>query len=76
MINKADLNTKVTEEIEDYLKEENIAHISNLPYDESFTKAMVEGKTIVEFDKDKSGVLKPILVDSWEKIKIETNKEK
>jgi len=37
-----------------------------LPYDENFTKAMTQGKTIVEFD---NGQLKNTLTDSWNKIK-------
>lgn len=66
IINKFDINEKVTKEIGEFLKEENIAHISNLPYDDNFTKAMTVGQTIVEFDK---GQLQTTLTDSWNKIK-------
>ncbi len=66
IINKADLNTKVARQIEEFLREENIIHISDLPYDETFTKAMTNGQTIVEYD---DANLKNILVNSWEKIK-------
>ena len=65
IINKSDLNTKVTGEIEDFLKEENIIHISNLPYDETFTTAMTFGKTIVEYGESN---LKEIIKGNWEKI--------
>jgi len=71
IINKADLNTKVARQIEKFLKEENIIHISDLPYDETFTKAMINGQTIVEYDEAN---LKNIVVKSWEKIKEHTNK--
>ena len=66
IINKFDINEKVTKEIGEFLKEENIAHISNLPYDDNFTKAMTVGQTIVEFDK---GQLQTTLTESWNRIK-------
>lgn len=66
IINKADVNPAKTAEIKQFLTRENIAHISDLPYDENFTKAMTQGKTIVEFD---NGQLKNTLTDSWNKIK-------
>ena len=65
MINKSDLNLQVTSEIELFLKEENIIHISNLPYDETFTKAMINGQTIVEYNQND---LNKILTESWETI--------
>ncbi len=37
-----------------------------MPYNENFTKAMTNAKTIVEFD---NGELKEIVTKSWEKIK-------
>ena len=66
IINKFDINRKVTGEIEAFLKEENILHIANLPYDETFTKAMTFGQTIVEYD---TNALKQKIDDSWSKIK-------
>ena len=66
IINKADLNSQKTLEIEGFLKEENIVHIANLPYDESFTKAMTLGQTIVEYSNSN---LAKQLNESWAKIK-------
>ncbi len=66
IINKSDINEKVSEEIEAFLREENILHITNLPYDEQFTIAMTNGQTIVESD---SNGLKQKIADSWDKIK-------
>ncbi|MEA1986443.1 MAG: ATP-binding protein [Candidatus Marinimicrobia bacterium] len=66
IINKADVNKKKVKEIHNFLEEENIEFIADIPYDENFTKAMTNGKTIVEFD---NGKLKEILEKSWEKIK-------
>ncbi|MEN8121189.1 MAG: ATP-binding protein [Bacteroidota bacterium] len=66
IINKSDLNHEKSKEIYDFLREENIIHISDLPYDESFTKAMTLGQTIVEYSNNN---LNERLTESWEKIK-------
>jgi len=70
IINKADINNEVSGEIEKFLKKENIAHISSLPYDETFTEAMTEGKTIVEYGKNK---LNNSIVESWKKVQLLAN---
>lgn len=66
IINKCDINPKISLEIAVFLCHENILHLANLPYEENFTKAMTQGKTIVEYD---NGNLNELLTDSWEKIK-------
>lgn len=66
IINKADVNPEKCIEIVQFLKENDITHITDLPYDENFTRAMVKGQTIVEYDH---GKLKDLLTESWEKIK-------
>ncbi len=66
IINKADVNPGKCAEIVQFLKENDIVHLTDLPYDENFTKAMVLGQTMVEYDH---GVLKELLTDSWEKVK-------
>ncbi len=72
IINKADVNPGKCAEIMHFLKEEDIVHLTDLPYDENFTRAMIQGQTIVEFDQ---GILKELLTESWGKIKkIVTNK--
>ncbi len=48
VINKADLNDKYADEIRKYLEEEQMDMLGTLPYDENFTAAMVQGKTILE----------------------------
>ncbi|NQT65733.1 MAG: 4Fe-4S binding protein [FCB group bacterium] len=65
IINKADINIKKSNEIHKFLEDEKIDFIANIPYDENFTKAMTQGKTIVEFDDDGIG---GILNNCWEKI--------
>ncbi|MCF7833282.1 MAG: ATP-binding protein [Candidatus Marinimicrobia bacterium] len=66
IINKADLNEGKRLKIENFLKNKGINHIADIPYDENFTKSMMQGKTIVEFDNSQ---LKSILENSWEQIK-------
>jgi MinD superfamily P-loop ATPase len=66
IINKADVNPGKCAEIEQFLTENEIVHLSNLPYDENFTRAMVLDQTMVEYDH---GILKELLVESWEKVK-------
>ncbi len=62
IINKADINTKVNLQIKEFLEEEGIVHIADLPYDENFTKAMTKGQTIVEYS---DGYLKRTIIESW-----------
>jgi MinD superfamily P-loop ATPase len=68
IINKSDLNTGVSAEIERFLKAENILHLADLPYDETFTESMTQGQTIVEYSKNRST---EIITDNWNKIKQE-----
>lgn len=70
IINKADINTTISTEIVDFLNKENILHISNISYDENFTKAMTLGKTVVEYS---DGQLSKTIEDSWKKIKQHIN---
>ena len=67
IINKSDINKEVSKEIEKFLEKEDIVHISSLPYDETFTEAMTEGKTIVEYKKNE---LYKSLAESWEKVQL------
>ncbi|OYT15411.1 MAG: (4Fe-4S)-binding protein, partial [Bacteroidetes bacterium 4572_77] len=65
IINKADLNKEITQEIISYLAQEEVVHLASLPYDESFTAAMTNCEAIVE----REGKIKEILEDTWIKIK-------
>ena len=66
IINKADLNVQASEKIEDFLKAEDILHISSLPYDKIFTESMTYGQTVIEYtNNDMTSMIK----DSWAKIK-------
>jgi MinD superfamily P-loop ATPase len=65
IINKSDLNPEIREQVKAFLSEAGIKHLADLPYDESFTRAMVQGKTIVELD---SGELKNHISACWNRI--------
>ena len=66
IINKCDLNAEVTEEIEAFLIEEEVSLVAKLPYDETFTKALVQAQTIIEYG---ASSLSAELEMSWENIK-------
>ena len=54
-VNKFDLNPSAGEAIEAFARERDISVIGRVPFDPAFTKAMVQGKTIVEFDSQSEG---------------------
>jgi MinD superfamily P-loop ATPase len=49
-INKYDLNRDMTETIEAYARDKGLAVLGRIPFDSSFTEAMVQKQTIVEYD--------------------------
>ena len=64
IINKADLNPEIRDKIKVFLKTKRIDHLADLPYDTMFTKAMLEGKTIVEYpESDIANTIKQIWND-------------
>jgi MinD superfamily P-loop ATPase len=54
-INKFDLNPDEAQTIEDVATAHNIRVLNRVPFDPAFTRAMVQGKTIVEFDGNSEG---------------------
>lgn len=54
-VNKFDLNPDMGKAIEVFAKERDIRVLGRIPFDHAFTKAMVQGKTIVEFDNRSEG---------------------
>ncbi len=65
IVNKGDLNPVVLADLKSFLSDNAIALLAEIPYNEKFTEAITNGKTIVEWD----GELKEIISNSWEKIK-------
>lgn len=64
VINKYDLNIEKSAEIEQFLQEEQIDHLANIPFDPIFSTAMIEEKTIVET----SSPLKHLMEEIWDRI--------
>ena len=54
-INKFDLNPDMGKAIEAFARERNVGVIGRVPFDPTFTRAMVQGKNIVEFDARSEG---------------------
>jgi len=65
IINKYDINKEQTIEIKKFLHGEQIDHLADIPYNPFFSKAMVEGKAIVEIESP----LKQLLEEIWTSIK-------
>jgi MinD superfamily P-loop ATPase len=52
IINKFDLNLDNTRQIESWCKENGLPVFARLPHDESFTRAMVKGQVITEYQEN------------------------
>ncbi len=66
IINKADINISVSEELEKYFNENDIPLLAKIPFDKQWVASMVEGKTLVEYIPD-SEIAKQIK-GIWNKI--------
>jgi MinD superfamily P-loop ATPase len=49
-VNKADLNPEATRDIQSFTEERSYSFLGTIPFDPVFTKAMVTGQTILEYD--------------------------
>jgi len=65
VVNKYDLNMEMTKNIEKYCKDNNIQLIGKVSFDESIVKAMVEGKTIIEYPDGKA---KKEIIKIWNEL--------
>jgi len=66
IVNKANINHEVSNDIVAFLEEEGIALLGRLPYDENFSRAMVHQLTVVEYDE---GELQQILTKAWQRVR-------
>lgn len=64
LINKADINPDLVDEMKKYCQSNDIPLLGTLPYDPRFTKAQVKGESIVEFDPEGIGKLFPPMWDT------------
>ena len=65
-INKYDLNPEMTEKIEAYALSRHMTLLGRIPFDQVFTKAMIQGKNILEHAPDSPAA--ESIREVWEKI--------
>lgn len=65
-VNKFDLNQEQTQAIEDMVKKKNMTFVGKIPFDPAFTKSMVQGQTIAEYDRGSE--VNRAVEDVWNKI--------
>ena len=65
-INKFDINPQMTKTIEQYSNDNGLPLIGKIPFDPFFTKAMVEKKTIIEYDSNSDAA--QAVQEVWEKV--------
>jgi MinD superfamily P-loop ATPase len=65
IINKFDLNSDQTRRIESWCRENELPIFARFPHDESFTRAMVQGQVITEYQSN--GLTKAIQ-QAWKNI--------
>jgi len=70
-INKYDINKENSKKIEQYCKDKNIQVVGKLPYDKVMTESMVNGQNVIEYRESE---LSKMMVEMWEKIKVELQK--
>ena len=68
VINKFDLNLDITQEIERYAQKNQVQLLGKICFDESIVKALVEGKTIIEFT---DGRAKKEIINIWQDLEKE-----
>ncbi|MEW6385995.1 MAG: ATP-binding protein [Thermodesulfobacteriota bacterium] len=68
LVNKADLHWETAEAISQFCREKGYTFLGHLPFDPDFTRAQVEGRTIMEYNNQKLHVL---LREVWERLKSE-----
>lgn len=65
-VNKFDLNLEMTEKVEEYGRSRNMTLLGRIPFDPIFTKAMIEGKNVMEYAPDSQAAV--AIHDVWEKV--------
>ncbi len=65
-VNRYDLNEEITEEIEALARRNGVAILPRIPFDPDFVRAMLKGKTIVEYNEQSPSAI--IVKEVWEQI--------
>lgn len=66
VINKCDINPEVTEMVKEYLSEKGIELLAELPFDKAMVEAMVNRKTIIEYDE--GHIISKRLKEVWKRL--------
>lgn len=66
VINKYDINIETSNEIEFWLNESKIPLLAKIPFDTKMVKALLEEKTIIEYDPN--SIVSKSLTKVWEKL--------
>lgn len=64
-VNKADINPEKTREIEKFAKENGLKYLGAIPFDQVFTRSMVNRQTVFEYDSNSNA--KKAIKNVWEK---------
>lgn len=65
IINKADLNRNISDKISDTARQAGAIILGSIPYEEAFTEAQIQKKTVLEYGDSKAT---GAIVSIWEKI--------
>lgn len=65
VLNKADINPEQGREIEHFCHQAGVEVAVKVPYDENFTRAQIQGQSVVEYDPQGLGL---IMQDVWQAI--------
>nr|WP_304992187.1 4Fe-4S binding protein [Desulfopila sp. IMCC35006] len=65
-VNKFDLNLEMTEKVEAYGRSRNMTLLGRIPFDPIFTRAMIEGKNVMEYAPDSQAAA--AINDVWGKV--------
>lgn len=64
VINKYDINEEMSKKIEEFCRSRSIDIIGKIPFSKKFVEAMIEGKSVVEYDNEIARIVKNI----WENV--------
>jgi MinD superfamily P-loop ATPase len=56
VLNKADINESLGEEVENFAREKGLPLLGRIPYSEAVTRAQIEGQSITEYDPEGLGL--------------------
>jgi MinD superfamily P-loop ATPase len=51
-VNKFDLNLELTQNIENFARQKELSCVGRIPFDQIFTRAMVQGQTVFEYNTE------------------------